>query len=101
MIAFRPAALSLRFFRAGAAFGAAPDSFLRLAHLFRWAAAMRARAAADILRRCLLAATPPFGAFVPWRRLRNSVICSSIRLFCSSKPSIAALRTSFVSFVGM
>jgi hypothetical protein len=101
MIAFRPAALSLRFFRGGAAFAAAPDSFLRLAHLFRWAAAMRARAAADILRCCLPAPASPFSAFVPWRRLRNSAICSSIRLFCSSKPSIAALRTSLVSFVGM
>jgi len=36
MIAFRPAALSFRFFRAGPTEEAAPDSFLAAAHLLRW-----------------------------------------------------------------
>jgi hypothetical protein len=35
MIAFRPAALSFRFFRAGAVDEAAPACFLPAAHLFR------------------------------------------------------------------
>jgi hypothetical protein len=50
MIAFLPAALSLRFLRAGPVDEAAPVCFLDSAHLFRWAAAILARAAADILR---------------------------------------------------
>ena len=50
IIAFRPAALSFRFARAGAVDEAAPVCFLDSAHLFRWAAAILARAAADILR---------------------------------------------------
>ena len=50
MIALRPAALSLRFLRAGARDEAVPDSVLAAAHLLRWAAAILARAAADILR---------------------------------------------------
>jgi hypothetical protein len=50
MIALRPAGLSFRFLRTGAVDEAAPDCFLAAAHLFRWAAAILARAAADILR---------------------------------------------------
>jgi hypothetical protein len=52
MIAFRPAALSFRFLRAGAAGGAVPPCFLAAAHRFRCAAAILARAAADI--RCVI-----------------------------------------------
>jgi hypothetical protein len=58
-IALRPAALSLRFLRAGAVREAAPDRFLDPAHLFRWAAAIRARAAADIPRRFFVAGAVP------------------------------------------
>ena len=50
MIAFRPAALSFRFSRAGSVGEAGPDCFLAAAHLFRWAAAILERAAADIRR---------------------------------------------------
>ena len=50
MMALRPAALSLRFLRAGVVDEAAPDCFLAAAHLLRWAAAILARAAADIRR---------------------------------------------------
>ena len=50
MIAFRPAALSFRFLR-GTLDEGTPACFLDAAHLFRWAAAILARAAADI--RCL------------------------------------------------
>ena len=69
MIAARPAALSLRFFRAGMD-EAAPACFLAAVHLFRWAAAILARAAADIARRFFGASVVPL---VPsgldiWRR---------------------------------
>ena len=50
IIAFRPAALNLRFFRAGVDDEAAPACPLDSAHLFRWAAAILARAAADMRR---------------------------------------------------
>jgi hypothetical protein len=53
MIALRPATLSFRFFRAGVGAEVAPVApacFLASAHLLRWAAAILARAAADILR---------------------------------------------------
>jgi hypothetical protein len=65
MIAFRPAVLSFRFFRAGVVDEVVPDCFLAAAHLLRWAAAILARAAADI--RCFLGAgavlsvVPTFG----------------------------------------
>ena len=58
MIAFRPAALSFRFFRAGATEDPAPVCFLVSAHLFRWAAAILARAAADIRRLTGVGALP-------------------------------------------
>ena len=50
MITLRPAALSLRFLRAPVPGETALDPFLDSAHLFRWAAAILARAAADIRR---------------------------------------------------
>ena len=58
MIALRPAALSLRFFRAGAEDKAAPDCFLAAAHLFRWATPILARAPADIRRLTGVGALP-------------------------------------------
>ena len=99
MIALRPAALSFRFFRAGPTGEAAPDCFLTAAHLFRWAAAILARAAADILRRTGVGVLPSvaFG-FNIWR---SSAIWALSRFFCSSKPAIAAAKISGLSFVGM
>jgi hypothetical protein len=69
VIAFRPAALSLRFFRAGPVDEAAPNCFLAADHLFRWAAAILARAAADIRRRFRsVGVLPPVAAgFNIWR----------------------------------
>jgi len=69
MMALRPAALSFRFLRTGAVDEAAPDCFLAAAHLFRWAAAILARAAADILRPTGVGPLPS-GAlgFNIWRR---------------------------------
>jgi hypothetical protein len=58
MIALRPAALSLRFLRPGAAGEAAPVCFLATAHLLRWAAAILERAAADIWRPTGVGALP-------------------------------------------
>jgi hypothetical protein len=58
MIALRPAALTLRFLRAGALDDAVPDCVLAASHLFRWAAAILARAAADILRLTGVGALP-------------------------------------------
>jgi hypothetical protein len=66
MIAFRPAALSLRFLRAGAPGEAA--CLLDAARLFRWAAATLARAAADILRLTGVGALPSVAlGFSIWR----------------------------------
>ena len=68
MIALRPAALSLRFPLAGAGDEVAPACFLASAHLFRWAAAILARAAADILRPTVLGALPSVAlGFNIWR----------------------------------
>jgi len=66
MIAFRPAVLSLRFLWAGEVGEAA--SFLDAAHLFRWAAAILARAAADIRRLTGVGALPSVAVgFNIWR----------------------------------
>ena len=66
MIALRPAALSFRFLPAKLV-GAA-DCFLAAAHLFRWAAAILARAAEDILRPTGAGALPSLAlGFNIWR----------------------------------
>ena len=103
MIRRFPAALSLRFFRSGEgrASDALPDWFLEAAHLFRCAAAIRRRAAADILRLGLEASGVAPPAEAPFNICRSSEILASIRVFRSSKPARAAVRISFVSFVGM
>jgi hypothetical protein len=68
MIAFRPAALSFRFLRAGAEDEAAPACFLAAAHLFRWAAAILDRAAEDIRRPTGVGALPSVAlGFNIWR----------------------------------
>src|ERR1035437_10094301 len=97
-MAFLPAALSLRF--GLGAFGATGDEvFLDSAHLFRWASPMRFRAAALIFRR--LPCGPPGAAAVavgpPGSMARSSAIWASIRSFCCSKPSTAAVMISAVS----
>jgi hypothetical protein len=103
MIRRFPAALSLRFFRAGAgtASDALPDWFLEAAHRFRCAAAIRRRAAADILRLGLEASGVVPSVEGPFDICRRSAIWASIRFFCSSKPARAAVRISVVSFVAM
>ena len=100
MIAFRPAALRLRFLPAGAVGEAAPACFLVSAHLFRWATAILARAVPGILRRfigpCVTPSDPPGPS-----RFRSSPIRASSRFFCSSKPATAASTISVLSLVGV
>ncbi|HEY1219366.1 MAG: hypothetical protein ABSE42_05205 [Bryobacteraceae bacterium] len=100
MMARLPAAESFRF-----GFGAtgAASCFLDSAHLFRCAAAIAALPALLILRR--LREGDSEGAAVglepPSSICRISAIWASIRVFWISNPSIAAVRISVVSFVGM
>jgi len=103
MIRRLPAALSLRFFRAGegTVSEALADWLLEAAHLFRCAAAIRRRAAADILRLRLEASGAAPSGEASFNTSRSSEILASIRFFCSSKPARAAMRISFVGFVGM
>jgi hypothetical protein len=101
MTALRPAALSLRFYRAGAVDEAGPDCFLAAAHLFRWAAAILARAAADIILPRFLGARVLLSVALGLSKFRSSAICVSSRFFCSSKPAMAAATISVLSFVGM
>jgi hypothetical protein len=100
MMARRPAALSLRFFLTGAV--DAPLEFFRAAaHRCRCAAAILARAAADILRRAFLGGGAAPSVALPVSCCRSSAILSLMRFFCSSKPSMAAVRMSVVSLVGI
>lgn len=62
---------------------------------------MALRVAALILRRGCFAGTEAGVAGEPDRMARSSAICSSIRRFCASKPSIAASIISFVSLEGI
>ena len=103
MIARLPAALSLRFFLAGAGTAAQAllDSFLEAAHLLRCAAAIRRRAAADIFRLGLTASGVAPSMGLPFSICRSSAIRSLICFFCCSKPSIAAVRISVLCFVGI
>jgi hypothetical protein len=101
MIAFRPAALSLRFLRAGADVLSDPAPPARFtAHLFRCAAAILARAAADIRRRLVVGAedSAPSLLAPPLNICRSSATCPFIRFFCSSKPSMAAVISARLSF---
>jgi hypothetical protein len=98
-IARLPAALSLRL-RFGASDAAAGCAIpLDSAHRFRCASPMRFRAAALIFRRFTFGASVGAGSGRPPSSIcRISTICSSIRRFCASKPSMAAIRISAVSF---
>jgi hypothetical protein len=99
-IAALPAVLSFRFGlgASGATGDDGTDFFLASAHRFRWASPIRFRAAA-LMRRL------PFGPSgvaavavgVPVNIWRSSAIWASIRSFCCSKPSTAALMISGVS----
>src|SRR4051794_33424340 len=91
LIAFRPAALILRFGFAVAA-GVASDVSLLVAHLARWASFMRRRAAALNFLRFFwgcplsdLSAVP----LPPSNILRSSAICESMWVCWDSKPAIA------------
>jgi hypothetical protein len=93
MIAFRPAALILRFFRARVVDETGPDCFLDAAHFFRWAAAILARAAADIRRR-LFGAGTLLSVALGFNIWRSCPISRLRRFFCSSKPAMAAATIS-------
>jgi hypothetical protein len=104
MIAFLPAAESFRF-GLETTLGVAPaDAALEAAHLFRCASAIAFLPAALIFRRLRFGGS---GAAVdsagpPVSNARSSAIWSSMRVFCASKPSMAAVMISVVSFgVGM
>src|ERR1035441_5760931 len=94
-IAFLPAALILRFGFAVAVLDGDSASPLDAAHRFRWASPMRFLAAALIFRRLPLVGSGL--AAVVWvappesMAARSSAICVSIRSFCCSKPTMAAL----------
>jgi hypothetical protein len=80
--------------------GIVRDSPLVLAHLARCAAAILARAAADILRLFLGAGAAPSVA-AGLNICRSSAIRALILFFCSSKPAMAAVSTSAWNFVGI
>jgi hypothetical protein len=96
MIAFRPAAESLRF-----GLGTASDAFLEAAHLLRCASPIRARAAALIFRRLGFNDSGTAAGSPADSMDRSSAICVSMFRFCSSNPKMAVLMISEVSFVGM
>src|ERR1017187_4924869 len=100
MIARLPAAESFRF---GLGASGAACCFLDSAHLFRWAAAIAALPALLIFRRLREGGSEGVAAgFEPPSSIcRISAIWASIRFFWISNPSIAAVRISVVSFVGM
>jgi hypothetical protein len=105
IIAFLPAAEGFRF-GLGAASGAdGSAAFLEAAHLFRCASAIAFLPAALIFRRFRLGGSDVAAvgsAGPPGSMARSSAILASIRLFWNSKPSMAAVMISFVSFgVGM
>jgi hypothetical protein len=100
IILFMPSALIRRFGLAGSFAAGDPDSPLILAHRRCWASFIRRRAAAEnFLRLCVgvsaRAAGPPES--MAW----SSPIRESMCRFCSSKPRMAAVIISLVSFVGM
>ena len=75
----------------------------RRAHRRRWASFIRLRAAAENFLRLPVVATGEATESVdsPESMALSSEICWSIRVFCDSKPSMAAVMISFVSLVGI
>src|ERR1017187_10177447 len=103
-MAFRPAALILRFGFAVTVLDGSSASPFDAAHLLRCASPMRFRAAALILRRLGFVGSGVGEAVCagpPGSRARSSAICVSIWSLCCSKPTMAAVMISFASFVGM
>src|ERR1035438_8252717 len=101
-----PAALVFRLVFAGSGVAADSgflDSAFIAAHLFFWPSAMRRRAAALTLRfRVGVSGVVVSSVLAPDNMARSSPIWVSIRLFCDSKPSMAAAMISAFSFgVGM
>jgi hypothetical protein len=79
-----------------------PDSPRIFAHRRCWASFIRFRAAEENLLR--LRVVGPGVAAVsgpPESMALSSEICWSIRIFCDSKPSMAAVKISFVSLIGI
>jgi len=102
-IAALPALLSLRF-GSGVAGAGGSDSPLILAHLAFCAIAILRRDAAENFFRFLTGASgvAAFSAGPPGSMARSSAILVSMLVFWNSKPSMAAVMISFVSFgVGM
>jgi hypothetical protein len=100
MILFMPSALFRRFGLAGSLAAGDPDSPLILAHRRCWASFIRRRAAAEnFLRLC--AGVSAGSAGPPESMAWSSPIRESMCRFCSSKPRMAAVIISVVSFVGM
>jgi hypothetical protein len=97
-IAFRPAAESLRFGLEGSDVAGAggSDSPRILAPRRSWPCFIRRRVAAENFFRLPVAG---FGivAGPPGSMARSSAICASVRSFCCSKPTMAAVMISFVS----
>jgi len=98
-IAFLPAALILRFGFAVAVLDGDSASPLDAAHRFRWASPMRFLAAALMFRRLGFVGSGVAAASVgvPVSIWRSSAIWASMRSFCCSKPSTAAVMISGVS----
>jgi hypothetical protein len=99
-----PAALIFRLGFPGsglaADFGFSDSAFIA-AHLFFWPSAIRRRAAALTLRfRVGASAVAGPSVLPPDNMARSSPIWASIRLFCDSKPSMAAAMISAFSFGG-
>jgi hypothetical protein len=99
-IAALPALLS---FRLGLGAASGPDgsvAFLEAAHRFRCASPIRFLAAALIFRRLGVAGSDVAAVSMgpaPDSKARSSAICVSMRVFCASKPSMAAVIISGVS----
>jgi hypothetical protein len=98
-IAALPALLSFRLGFEGSvvADGAGPDSLRIFAHRRCWASFIRRRAAAENFLRLRVGASGVAAAvdlLPPSSMVRSSAICWSIRVFCDSKPSMAALMIS-------
>ncbi len=99
----RPALLSVRLGFDGAVLAAGAgeaDSPRILAHRSCWASFMRRRTAAERFLRSVFgpSSVAAVSAGPPESSDRSSVICRSIRAFCASNPSMAAVTISAVNF---
>src|SRR5262249_2394120 len=99
MAPLRPA-LSFRR-RWGGCAAADSDAPLMAAHLLRCASAIRFRPAALIVERLVVWRAAAAVGCRPLSMARSSAICESIRCFCASKPSMAAVMISGFSVARM